>query len=136
MKERIREAMESAGLKPLQLANAVGVSSGAVTHWLNGEVKTLKAATANRLQEVTGFSAHWILTGKGEKRGTSADAAPMPYTGPSAMGRRLALVFDMIPENDILKQDKAYQIATEAIAAILQGDAVTLIRETDQKKQG
>lgn len=50
LKQRIREAMDGAGLKPLQLANATGVSSGAVTHWLDGATKSLKAAAASELR--------------------------------------------------------------------------------------
>ncbi len=134
MKDRISEAMKAAGLKPLKFAKAMGVTSGAVTHWTNGQTGTLNAATANRMQEITGYSAKWILTGKGEKLANAKDAAPVPYTGPSLMGRKLAQVFDMIPEGDILKQSQAYSLATDAIAAVLQGDAVTLVRVPSQKK--
>ena len=134
MKTRIREAMESAGLKPLQFANAVGVSSGAVTHWLNGATQSLKADTANRIQQVTGYNANWIITGMGEKRASPQAAAPVAYSGPSNMARELALVFDMIPESEILKRSRAFSIATDAIAAILQDVSVTLVQEQHPKK--
>lgn len=55
--------------------------------------------------------------------------AAIPYSGPSNMARELALVFDQIPESEVLKRSKAYSIATDAIAAVLQGERVTLVRE-------
>jgi len=126
LKHRIREAMEGAGLKPLQLANAVGVSSGAVTHWLNGATSSLKAETANRISQVTGYSASWLVSGLGDKKGNAI--APIEYTGPSPLARELALVFDMIPEADTLRRNKAYALAITAIAGVLEGDSVTLER--------
>ena len=126
--------MEGAGLKPLQLANAVGVTSGAVTHWLNGETKTLKAATANRIQQVTGYSANWIISGMGEKLASARSADPVTYTGPTGMARELALVFDMIPETDHLRRARAFALATGAIDAVLRGDAVALVPAEDLKR--
>lgn len=68
LKDRIREAMEGAQLKPLQLAKATGRSSGAVTHWINGRTKSLKADTANSIQHATGYCAEWLISGKGVKK--------------------------------------------------------------------
>lgn len=59
--------MEGAGLKPLQLAKATKKTSGAVTQWLTGQTKSLKAETANALEKATGYSANWLITGNGEK---------------------------------------------------------------------
>ena len=68
LKDRIREAMDGAGLKKLQFANKMGKSSGAVTQWLQGTTKALKAETASKMEQVTGYRADWIVTGKGEKK--------------------------------------------------------------------
>lgn len=68
LKDRIREAMEGAGLKPLQLAKATRRSSGAVTQWIDGTTKSLKADTASALERATGYRADWIVTGRGEKK--------------------------------------------------------------------
>lgn len=128
--------MESAGLKPLQFSKAVGVSSGAVTHWLNGATQSLKAETANRMQQVTGYNANWIITGLGEKLvSATRPAQPITYEGPTHIARELALVFDLIPESDTLKRSKAYSLATAAITATLQGDAVSLVPVQDTKPQ-
>lgn len=60
--------------------------------------------------------------------------APVAYSEPTPWARKLALVFDMIPEDDYEKRSKAYLLSTDAIAAVLQGDVVTLVREPHQKK--
>lgn len=67
LKDRIREAMEGAQLKPADLARATGKSGGAVTQWLDGTIKSLKAETAELMQQATGYSSAWLVTGKGEK---------------------------------------------------------------------
>jgi len=134
LKHRIREAMESAGLKPLQFSKAVGVSSGAVTHWLNGATQSLKAETANRMQQVTGYNANWIITGLGEKL-SSTKPTPVAHEGHTYLALELATVFDVIPESDTLMRSRAFSIASTAIAAILQGDAVSLVLSKDQKPQ-
>lgn len=54
LKDRIREAMEGAELKPADLARATGKSAGAVTQWLDGTIKSLKAETAELMQQATG----------------------------------------------------------------------------------
>lgn len=131
LKDRIREAMTGAGLKPLQLANACGVSSGAVTHWLNGATKALKAETANKMQQVTGYSAAWIVTGLGDKF-ASASTQVIEYSGPTALARELALVFDMIPESQHLKRARAYSLATAAIVQVLQGESASQPQAQDR----
>lgn len=134
LKHRIREAMETAGLKPLQFSKAVGVSSGAVTHWLNGATQSLKAETANRMQQVTGYNANWIITGRGDKL-ASTRTTPIAHEGHTPLALELASVFDVIPESDTLMRSKAFSIASTAIAAILEGGDVSLVLSRDQKPQ-
>ena len=117
LKHRIREAMEDAGLKPLQLANAVGVSSGAVTHWLNGATTSLKADTAQRIADCTGYAVGWITTGLGEKKQSSAPQERRTGLTPGAI--ELAALYDMIPVNDRVKRATAYNLATSAILEVL-----------------
>jgi transcriptional regulator with XRE-family HTH domain len=50
------------------LAAAAGVSSGRVTQWLQGDVKGLSAESAINIEEVTGFSARWLVKGKAPKK--------------------------------------------------------------------
>lgn len=67
LKDRIQELLD-AGFKKGVLAKAAGKSPAAVTHWLNGETKEIKADSAAGLQALTGFSSVWISEGKGPKR--------------------------------------------------------------------
>ncbi len=65
--ERIKEAMEAAGLSPAELARATKRTNGAVTQWLDGTTKSLKAETANLIEQATGYRASWLVTERGPK---------------------------------------------------------------------
>lgn len=67
LKDRIKEAMESAELAKAEFARATKSTPGAVTQWLSGETKSIKAEKANLMEIATGYSASWIVTGKGPK---------------------------------------------------------------------
>lgn len=84
--ERIREAMGE--MKPADLARKTGVSGGAVTQWLDGSTKGLKAEVAAELELATGYRSTWIVTGKGPK--TVAPA--FEYAGKVEPGRRVPVV--------------------------------------------
>ena len=68
LKDRIKEAMDGAGMSPADLARATKRTPGAVTQWLDGMTKSLKAETASRIELATGYCATWIATGKGQKK--------------------------------------------------------------------
>lgn len=76
MAERIREAMGS--MSPAELARAAKVTPGAVTQWLDGTTKSLKAEKAGLLEVATGYRASWIVTGKGAKKVHDAAAPQAP----------------------------------------------------------
>lgn len=59
--ERIKEAMGNTG--NAEFARAVEVTNAAVTSWLNGATKTLKAETAQKIERATGFRAGWLVDG-------------------------------------------------------------------------
>lgn len=77
MKDRIKEAMEAAKLKPADLARKTGASTGAVSFWLSGKTKALKAETAQAIQNATGFRAAYLVGGKLPKRVDDAPGAPL-----------------------------------------------------------
>ena len=64
--ERIREAMGDKS--PADIARATQKTPAAVTQWLDGSTKSLKAETAALLEMATGYRATWIVTGKGPKK--------------------------------------------------------------------
>lgn len=66
LSDRILEIVD-AGYKKSAIARAAGKSPAAVTQWISGETKEIKADSAAGIQAVTGFSAVWIATGKGPK---------------------------------------------------------------------
>ena len=109
LKDRIREAMEGAGLKKLEFAKATKRSSGAITQWLDGSTKALKAETAQQIERVTGYSARWIVSGRGDKMASAT-------TGHSTLALALADAFDELPNDDIIRA----QIFTQAFQLILE----------------
>jgi transcriptional regulator with XRE-family HTH domain len=135
LKDRIREAMEGAKLRPLQLAHACGVSSGAVTHWLDGRTKSLKAETAENIQAATGYSASWIVNGSGPKLMHEASEKPLPQSGLSPSAIELAILYDLIPIADRIRRAIAYNAATAAILDVLQGQDASGQATPGHKKQ-
>lgn len=133
LKDRLREVMDGAGLKKLQFAKVAGVSSGAVTQWLDGTTKAIKSNKAANLQAATGYSAVWIATGEGEKMVATAPARPGDYATPGAM--EIAYLYDEIPVSDRIRRTQAWNAATQAILAVLQPEPASVSPAQHQKKQ-
>jgi phage repressor protein C with HTH and peptisase S24 domain len=82
--ERIREAMGN--LTPAELARAAEVTPSAVTQWLDGTTKSLRAEKAAKIEQATGYLASWIVTGRGPKRAAAyaaREAQPDYRTAPT-----------------------------------------------------
>ena len=77
--DRIKEAMGDRS--PASVAEATKTSRGAVSLWMSGGIKSLKAETAARLEALTGYSAVWIATGKGEKMASPSNVQPVTTKG-------------------------------------------------------
>lgn len=75
LSKRILEIV-GAGYKKSAIARAAGKSPAAVTQWISGETKEIKADSAAGIQAVTGFSAVWIATGKGPKMVATGNVSP------------------------------------------------------------
>jgi len=73
--DRIKEAI--GGKSQADIARATKKTEGAVSQWLDGTTKSLKAETAVMLEAATGFRAAWLATGKGPKMATQ-NTAPGP----------------------------------------------------------
>lgn len=71
--ERIKEAMDAAGLDPPRLGRAIGVSKQAISAMISGSTKSPTAENVFKIADATGYQARWITTGKGPK--TKRDAA-------------------------------------------------------------
>lgn len=82
--ERIREAIQHSGKSQAQIATDTGKSPGAVTQWLDGSTKSLRADTAEALERATGYNAAWLVTGKGPKLAANVpNVALVPIGGRS-----------------------------------------------------
>lgn len=67
LSDRIKEAIAHSGKNQAQIAAETRKSPGAVSQWLDGRIKSLKADTANALERATGYRAAWLVTGRGPK---------------------------------------------------------------------
>jgi hypothetical protein len=66
LQQRAQAAID-AGFTNGDMAKAAGVSSGAVSQWISGETKSLKASSAHGLEKLTGWRSEWWSTGKPPK---------------------------------------------------------------------
>lgn len=76
LQDRIQEII-SAGFTPSELARAAGKTAASVTFWLNGQTKSIKGDSAAGIEKLTGYSAAWVATGKGQKMAAS-NVEPAP----------------------------------------------------------
>lgn len=53
--------------RPSEVARAIGRTPSAVSQLMDGTTKSLKAETAERLQQVTGYNSAWLVSGRGPK---------------------------------------------------------------------
>lgn len=87
--ERIREAMGD--MKQADFARALKRSESAVTFWLDGQTKSLKGETAHRIEALTGYSATWLISGKGPKKITQT----WENVTPAAQRSKVPLISDV-----------------------------------------
>lgn len=83
LRERIAEAMGK--MSQAEFARLAGVSDSAVKFWLDGSTKSIKGENAVKIERGTGYSANWLIAGKGPKR---VDPAQQQDTTPVYAGRR------------------------------------------------
>ena len=75
---RLRRITRSMRWTQAQLAAAVGASKSTVSRWFaDGEIG-MEPRFAFRLQDVSGFSARWILLGEGEPKPALVDLSDLP----------------------------------------------------------
>jgi transcriptional regulator with XRE-family HTH domain len=75
LQDRARQAV-AAGFRPVDMARAAGVSAGAVSQWLSGNTRALKAEAALGLARLTGWSAQWWVNGIGLRENPSPKSGP------------------------------------------------------------
>lgn len=65
--ERIARAIRLSGKSKSEIAKLCNVAPSAVTQWISGESKTLKAESVFALSKATGFRAEWLTFGTGHE---------------------------------------------------------------------
>ena len=62
--DRIRQRLKELGLKSVDISKATGISSGGVSHWLNGNSRP-RGENLIKLSRLLQCNPEWLLTGKG-----------------------------------------------------------------------
>lgn len=93
--ERVQKMMRDLGnLNQPSFGALAGASKSLVNQWLSGEIKSISAKYAFRLQRKTGFNAEWIQLGEGPERITeSSERAISPL---SASASRVVSVINLL----------------------------------------
>ena len=126
LQERIQEAMDAAEMSAADLARATKCSRAAVTHWLNGDTRSLKAETAELIEQATGYSSSWLVTGKGPKK----SGEPRPPHIPVDVSYLSKILDSVAPE---LRQE-AYLAASQTLIGFL-GRGVPASSELEARSQ-
>lgn len=100
--ERLKTAMQAAGLSQAELARRCGVKPPSVNGWLSGKAKFLRGENLLAAAQALGISQHWLATGKGEMK----PAAPL-------QGKPV-LPIDEESENDDIYRVRKVQIKLQA----------------------
>ncbi|MGU9992734.1 XRE family transcriptional regulator [Bordetella avium] len=72
--ERLREALDAAGVRQVDLARAAGIRPPSVADWLNGKTKNIKGANLVSVAQFLNVNEAWLADGVGPKeRRASSD---------------------------------------------------------------
>ena len=63
--ERLQYAMETTGIKQIELAKAAGVSRAAVTSWVKGDVQSISGESLIAISSALNISPRWLAIGEG-----------------------------------------------------------------------
>lgn len=103
LKDRLKQAMEEAGVKAPWLIKELGVTKATVYWWLDGTIKELSGDNLLKVAKVLGVKPEWL----GEGRGPMRDA---PEEKPRAIRPKELEISEAIKDlddedlGDILKQ--------------------------------
>ena len=86
---RIKEAIETSGVKVATIAQRCGITPQAVYQWMDGSTEKLSGENLIELAELTGYDARWI------SKGTLPKKRLYPKTAPQA---RVLEIMQNLPE--------------------------------------
>ncbi len=64
--QRLKFALGRSGRTRKDLAQYVGVTSGAISQWMRGGITTMSSQNAQKVSEFLGVSNAWLITGRGD----------------------------------------------------------------------
>lgn len=76
LSERMKEALRAKGMRQIELAQAIGLTRGAISLWVNGMTKTLEGENLLKAAAALGVSPVWLASGKGPMQVQSQGTAP------------------------------------------------------------
>lgn len=132
LKDRIAEAMAASGLKAHELAERVGVSEPAVSHWLSGRTKSLKAKMAQAVARTTGVRVDWLISGRGPKTEAMENISPAKSQGRVPViswiqAGELSEVLDIFHPGEAVSWADAWHTnpSASSYALVVEGDSMT-----------
>lgn len=66
--KRLKDAFDESGLKAIQLAATVKVSSATVSDWMSGEIKKIEGDRMLKVCDALNILPKWLMFGEGNKR--------------------------------------------------------------------
>lgn len=115
--ERVKQAIEHAGLNQADVARATGKSSAAANQWVKGETKSLKAETALKLARACGVTVEWLVLGPPHPMTTGEAKRPPVYVAAvldqELVRAALAGVAEALAENPALSPSRQAQVFCE-----------------------
>lgn len=80
LKDRLQIILNEQHLKQKDLANTIKVTEGYISNMLKGKRTNISEALAMIIEQTYGYSAQWILTGKGERYITQSNNSELSPT--------------------------------------------------------
>ncbi len=96
LKDRLQLILDEQHIKQKDLAKTIKVTESYVSNMLNGKRNNLSEALALLIEQVYGYSSHWILTGQGERYTTQTN---IPELSPTK--KRLIAEIEKMSESEL-----------------------------------
>jgi transcriptional regulator with XRE-family HTH domain len=117
--DRLKEARSRRGWNQAQLALAAGVSPGTIGN-IESNARQAKGSLP-QIAKALGISHDWLANGEGEMLDNQArDRANEEPSGPSSQAALLALLFDKLPD-DLVLRAQVFNKASQTIIDTIQG---------------
>lgn len=127
LSQRIAAALKHKKLTPAQLVEATGLSKGAVSQWLNGKIKGLRAETAQAIADATGVRVEWLINGTGDmlmESQTDGDTSVAQSNHPRSAAQVISALAQLLLEADELTRAQISPLLQALITDPSRGDDI------------